>query len=145
MHTGRHAISHFQGARLYECVAPGGLIWGEEANSQMKLKFIAFLTLLFCYPVVFAEPLASASYRDVCEQMDQKGISSRTQSDPVSQHVVDNVVVVVGAGQTSRRKQTQSVSNSDIVVGASMTQVNTLNSTSNQTSSTVAQSADPCR
>jgi hypothetical protein len=111
----------------------------------MKLKFIAFLTLLFCYPVVFAEPLVSASYKDICEQMDQQGISSRTQSDPVSQHVVDNVVVVVGAGQTSRRKQTQSVSNSDIVVGASMTQIKTLNSTYNQTSSTVAQSADPCR
>jgi hypothetical protein len=111
----------------------------------MKLKFIAFLTLLFCYPVVFAEPLASASYRDVCEQMDQKGISSRTQSDPVSQHVVDNVVVVVGAGQTSRRKQTQSVSNSDIVVGASMTQISTVNSTSNPASGTSARSADPCR
>ena len=111
----------------------------------MKLKFIAFLTLLFCYPVVFAEPLASASYKDVCEQMDQEGISSRTQLDPSSQQLVDNVVVVVGAGQTSRRKQTQSVSNSDIVVGASMTQVNTLNSTSNPTSITVDQSADPCR
>ena len=79
------------------------------------------------------------------EQMDQQGISSRTQSDPGSQQLVDNVVIVVGAGQTSRRKQTQSVSNSDIVVGASMTQVNTLNSTSNQTSRTVDQSADPCR
>ena len=111
----------------------------------MKLKFIAFLTLLFCYPVVFAEPLASASYKDVCEQMDQEGISSRTQLDPSSQQLVDNVVVVVGAGQTSRRKQTQSVANSDIVVGASMIQANTVNSNSNQTSSTVAQSADPCR
>ena len=145
MHTGRHAISHFQGARLYECVAPGGLIWGEETNSQMKLKFIAFLTLLFCYPLVFAEPLASASYQDVCEQMDQQGISSRTQLDPSSQQLVDNVVVVLGAGQTSRRKQTQSVANSDIVVGASMIQANTVNSNSNQTSNTVAQSADPCR
>ncbi|GIR14536.1 MAG: hypothetical protein CM15mP25_2910 [Gammaproteobacteria bacterium] len=65
----------------------------------MKLKFIAFLTLLFCYPVVFAEPLASASYKDVCEQMDQQGISSRTQLDPSSQQLVDNVVVVVGAGK----------------------------------------------
>ena len=111
----------------------------------MKLKFIAPLTLLFCCPVVFAEPLASASYKDVCEQMDEQGISSRTQSDPSSQQLVDNVVVVVGAGQTSRRKQTQSVSNSDIVVGASMTQINTVNSTSNQTSGTAAQSAAPCR
>ena len=111
----------------------------------MKLKFIAFFTLLFCCPVVFAEPLASASYTAVCEQMEQQGISSRTQSDPSSQQWVDNVVVVVGAGQTSRRKHTQSVANSDIVVGASMIQANTVNSTSNQTSSTVAQSADPCR
>jgi len=111
----------------------------------MKLKFIAFLSFCCFCPVIFAEPIASASYKDVCEQMDQQGISSRTQSDPGSQQLVDNVVVVVGAGQTSRRTQTQSVSNSDIVVGASMTQVNTLNSTSNQTSRTVDQSADPCR
>ena len=111
----------------------------------MKLNFIASLTLLLCCPVVFAEPLASASYKDVCEQMDQQGISSRTQSDPSSQQVVDNVVVVVGAGHTSRRKQLQSVSNSDIVVGASMTQIKTVNSTSNPASSTSARSADPCR
>ena len=126
-------------------VSRPGASLGRGTSRQMKLKFIASLTLLFCYPVVFAEPLASASYKDVCEQMDQQGISSRTQSDPGSQQLVDNVVIVVGAGQTSRRKQTQSVSNSDIVVGASMTQVNTLNSTSNPTSITVDQSADPCR
>ena len=111
----------------------------------MKLKFIAFLTLLFCYRVVFAEPLASASYKDVCEQMDQQGISSRTQLDPSPQQLVDNAVVVVGAGHTSRRKQNQSVSNSDIVVGASMTQINTVNSTSNPPGGTSARSADPCR
>ena len=111
----------------------------------MKLNFIASLTLVLCCPVVFAEPLASASYKDVCEQLDQQGISSRTQSDPNSQQLVDNAVVVVDAGHTSRRKQTRAVSNSDIVVGASMTQINTMNSTSNQSSSTVAQSADPCR
>ena len=111
----------------------------------MKLKFIAMLMFFCSCRLIFAEPLASASYKDVCEQMDQQGISSRTQSDASSQQLVDDVVVVVGAGQTSRRKQTQSFSNSDIVVGASMTQVNTLNSTSNQTNSTVDQSADPCR
>jgi hypothetical protein len=111
----------------------------------MKLKFIAFLSVCCFCPVIFAEPIASASYKDVCEQMDQQGISSRTQSDPNSQQLVDNVVVVVGAGSTNRRKQTQSVSNSDIVVGASMTQINTVNSTSHQASGTAAQSADPCR
>ena len=111
----------------------------------MKLKFIAPLTLLFCCPVVFSEPLASASYKDVCEQMDEQGISSRTQSDPSSQQLVDNAVVVVGAGHTSRRKKTQSVSNSDIVVGASMTQINTVNSTPNPASGSAARSADPCR
>ena len=108
----------------------------------MKLKFIAFLTPLFCCPVVFAEPLASASYNDVYEQMDQQGISSRTPSDPSSQHLIENVVLVVGAGQMGRRMQTQSVSNSDIIVGASMTQINTVNNTSNQTSATAAESAD---
>ena len=111
----------------------------------MKLKFIAFLTLLFCYRVVFAEPLASASYKDVCEQLDQQGISSRTQSDPNSQQLVDNAVVVVDAGHTSRRKQTRAVSNSDIVVGASMTQINTVNSNPNLASGASARSADPCR
>ena len=111
----------------------------------MKLKFIASLALLFCCPVVFAEPLASASYKDVCGQMDQQGISSRTQLDPSSQQLVDNVVVVGGAGHTSRRKQTQSVSNSDIFEGAATTQINTVNSTSNPASGTAARSADPCR
>ena len=111
----------------------------------MKLKFIAFLTLLFCCPAVFAEPVASASYKDVCEQMDLQGISSRTQSDPSSQQLVGNVVVVVGVGHTSRRKQTQPVSNSDIVVGASMNQINTVNSNPNQASGSEARSAAPCR
>ena len=110
----------------------------------MKLKFIAFLTPSFCCPVVFAEPLASASYNDVCEQMDQQGLSSRTQSDPSSQHLIENVVVVVGAGQIGSRTQTQSVPNSDIVVGASMTQINIVNNTSYQTSATAAESADSC-
>ena len=111
----------------------------------MKLKFIASSMLLFCCSVVFAEPLASASYKDVCEQMDQQGIASRTQSDPSSQQLVDNVVVVVGTGYTSRREQTRSVSNSDIVVGASMTRINTVNSNPNQASGSAAPSADPCR
>ena len=111
----------------------------------MKLKFIAMLMFFCSCRLIFAEPLAGASYEDVCEQMDHQGISSRTQSDASSQQLVDNVVVVVGAGHTNRRKQTQSVSNSDIVVGASMTQINTVNSTSNQASGTAAQSADPCR
>ena len=126
-------------------VSRRGANLGRGTSSQMKLKFIVFLTLLFCYPVAFAEPLASASYKDVCEQMDQEGISSRTRLDPSSEQLVDNVAVIVGARQTSRSKQTQSVANSDIVVAASMIQANTVNSTSNQTSSTLAQSADPCR
>ena len=126
-------------------VSHRGANLGIGTSSQMKLKFIAPLTLLFCCPVVFSEPLASASYKDVCEQMDEQGISSRTQSDPSSQQLVDNAVVVVGAGNTSRRKQNQSVSNSDIVVGASMTQITTVNSTSNLAGGTSARSADPCR
>ena len=126
------------------CRAEGGNL-RKGTNSQMKLNFIATLLLFCCCPVVFPKPLASASYKDVCEQMDQQGVSSRTQLEPSSQQLGDKVVVVVGAGQTSRRKQTQSVANSDIVVGASMIQANTVNSNPNQTSSTVAQSADPCR
>ena len=111
----------------------------------MSLKFIATL-LLFCSPVVFAKPLASASYKDVCEQMDHQGISSRTQSDPNSQHLIDNVVIVVGTGHTSLRQHTQPVANSDIVVGVGMTQINTVNGGSlYQDSGLAAASADPCR
>ena len=126
------------------CAAEGGNL-GKGTNSQMKLKFIATLLLLCCCSVVFAKPLASASYKDVCEQMDHQGISSRTQSDPNSQHLIDNVVIVVGAGHTSRRKHAQPVANSDIVVGLSMTQINTVNSSLNQDNGLAAPSADPCR
>ena len=126
------------------CRAEAGNL-GKGTNSQMKLKFIATLLFFWCCPVAFAEPLASASYKDVCEQMDHEGISARTQSDPNSQHLVANVVVVVGAGHTSRRKQAQPVANSDIVVGASMTQINTVNSSLHQDSGLAAPSADPCR
>ena len=125
------------------CRAEGGNL-GKGTNSQMKLKFIATL-LLFCSPVVFAKPLASASYKDVCEQMDHQGISSRTQSDPNSQHLIDNVVIVVGTGHTSLRQHTQPVANSDIVVGVGMTQINTVNSSLYQDSGLAAASADPCR
>ena len=126
------------------CRAEGGNL-GEGTNSQMSLKFIATL-LLFCSPVVFAKPLASASYKDVCEQMDHQGISSRTQSDPNSQHLIDNVVIVVGTGHTSLRQHTQPVANSDIVVGVGMTQINTVNGGSlYQDSGLAAASADPCR
>ena len=111
----------------------------------MKLKFIAILLLFCCCPLIFAEPLASASYKDVCEQMDEQGISSRTQSDASSQQLVDNVVVVVGAGHTSRRSQTQPILNSGIVVGTSVSQINTVDSSPNRASGPAAQSADPCR
>ena len=126
------------------CRAEGGNL-GEGTNSQMSLKFIATLLLFCCCPVVFAKPLASASYEDVCEQMDHQGISSRTQSDPNSQHLIDNVVIVVGTGHTSLRQHTQPVANSDIVVGVGMTQINTVNSSLYQDSSLAAASADPCR
>jgi len=126
------------------CRAEGGNL-GEGTNSQMSLKFIATLLLFCCCPVVFAKPLASASYKDVCEQMDHQGISSRTQSDPNSQHLIDNVVIVVGTGHTSRRQHTQPVANSDIVVGVGMAQINTVNSSLYQDSGLAAASADPCR
>ena len=124
--------------------AEGGDL-GKGTKSQMKLKVIAVLSLFCCCPVIFAEPLASASYKDVCEQMDEQGISSRTQSDPNSQQLVENAVVVVGAGQTSRRKQTQLVANSDIAVGTSVNQLNTLNSGPNRANGAAAESADTCR
>ena len=126
------------------CRAEGGNL-EKGTSSHMKLKFIATLLLFCCCPVVFANPLASASYKDVCEQMEHQSISSRTQSDPNSQHLIDNVVIVVGAGHTSRRKHVQPVANSDIVIGLNMTQINTGNSGLNQDSGLAAPSADPCR
>ena len=126
------------------CRAEGGNL-EKGTSSQMKLKFIATLLLFCCCPVVLAKSLASASYKDVCEQMDHQSISSRTQSDPNSQHLIDNVVIVVGAGHTSRRKHAQPVANSDIVLGVNMTQINTGNSSLSQDSGLAAPSADPCR
>ena len=126
------------------CRAKGGNL-GKRTSSQMKLKFIATLLLFCCCPVVFANPLASASYKDVCEQMHHQSTSSRTQSDPNSQHLIDNVVTLVGAGRTSRREQAQPVANSDIVIGVNMTQINTGNSSLSQDSGLAAPSADPCR
>ena len=126
------------------CRAEGGNL-GKGTSSQMKLKLIAALLLFCCCPVVLAKPLASASYEDVCEQMDHQSTSSRTQSNPNSQHLIDNVVIVVGAGHTSRRKHAQPVANSDIVLGVSMTQINAVNSSLNQYSGLAAPSADPCR
>ena len=124
--------------------AEGGKL-GKGTSSQMKLKFIATLLLFCCSPVVFAKPLASAYYEDVCEEMDHQSISSRTQSDSNSQHLIDNVVIVVGAGHTSRRKHAQPVANSDIVLGVNMTHINTGNSSLSQDSGLAAPFADPCR
>ena len=126
------------------CRAESGNL-AKGTSNQMKLKFIATLLLFCCCPVVLAKSLASASYKDVCEQMDHQSIPSRTQSDPNSQHLIDNVVIVVGAGHTSRRKHVQPVANSDIVVGVNMTQINTGNSSRSQDSGLAAPSADPCR
>ena len=126
------------------CRAKGGNL-GKGTSSQMKLKFIATLLLFCCCPVVFASPLASASYKEVCEQMDHQSISSRTQSDHNSQHLTDNVAIVVGVGHTSRRKHAQQVANSDIVLGVNMTQINTGNTSLSQDSGLAAPSADPCR
>ena len=126
------------------CRAESGNL-AKGTSNQMKLKFIATLLLFCCCPVVLAKSLASASYKDVCEHMDHQSISSRTQSDPNSQQLIENVVVVVGAGHTSRRKQAQPVANSNIVVGVSMTQINTVNSSLSQDSGLAAPSVDLCR
>ena len=126
------------------CRAEGGNL-EKGTSSQMNLKFIATLLLFCCCPFVFAKPLASASYEDVCEQMGHQSISSRTESDPNSQHLIDNVVIVVGAGHTSRRKHAQPVANSDIVLGVNMTHINTGNSSLSQDSGLAAPFADPCR
>ena len=111
----------------------------------MKLKFIALLPLIYYCPALFAEQVVTASYKDVCERMDQRGISSRTQSDSNSRQLVDNAVVVVGARHLSRPRQAQLVANSDIVLGTSMAQINIAESGPNGASGPAARSADPCR
>ena len=72
-----------------------------------------------------SETIAGASYKDVCKKMEQEGVTSRTQTGGRTEDIAANVVVVVGAGHSTSRRRNAPVSNSDIVVGANVTQIST--------------------
>ena len=84
----------------------------------------AVLLALFSHGVL-SETIAGASYKDVCKKMEQEGVASRTQSGGNTEDIAANVVVVVGAGHSNSRRRNAPVSNSDIVIGANVTQIST--------------------
>ena len=111
----------------------------------MNLKCGFFLMVPLLTNSSYAEPVISASYKDVCEQMEQEGVASRTQSAPGSESVTENVVVVVGAGSPKAQRHNRPVSNSEIIVGANITQISTVNSESSHSEAGPAPASDPCR
>ena len=84
----------------------------------------AVLLTLFSHGTV-SETIAGASYKGVCKKMEQEGVASRTQSGGNTEDIAANVVVVVGAGHSTSRRRNAPVSNSDIVIGANVTQIST--------------------
>ena len=85
---------------------------------------VALLLVLFSHGTV-SETIAGASYKDVCKKMEQDGVASRTQSGGNTEDIAANVVVVVGAGHSTSRRRNAPVPNSDIVIGANVTQIST--------------------
>jgi hypothetical protein len=111
----------------------------------MNLKYGICLILSFLPSLSFAEPIASASYKDVCEKMEQEGVVSRTQSAPGSEAVMNNVVVVAGAGSRNSQRHNRPVSNSEIIVGANITEITTTTSATGHTATDPVPSSNPCR
>ena len=112
----------------------------------MQLNFtasVAVLLTLFCHGAV-SETIAGASYKDVCKKMEQEGIASRAQSGGSTEDIAANVVVVVGAGQSTSRWRNAPVSNSDIVVGANVTQISTHNDAPDHGSDSAAGPVNTC-
>ena len=73
--------------------------------------------------------------------MEQEGVASRTQSGGNTEDI-GNVVVVVGHS-TSRRRNAP-VSNSDIVIGANVTQISTHSTVSDDSSDSAAGPVNTC-
>lgn len=117
----------------------------QKANNTMNLKYGMLLLAPLLSMLSYAEPIASASYKDVCKKMEQEGVVSRTQSAPGSEAVTDNVVVVVGAGTRTSQRHNRPVSNSEIIVGANMTQITTTHSEAPHSETDPVPSSDPCR
>lgn len=111
----------------------------------MNLRLGMVLMVPLLSTLSHGEPIVSASYKDVCQQMEREGVVSRTQSAPGSEAVAENVVVVVGAGARTSQRHNRPVSNSEIIVGANMTQITTTNSESPRGESDPVPSSNPCR
>ncbi|MEK9534860.1 MAG: hypothetical protein VW103_10535 [Halieaceae bacterium] len=104
---------------------------------------VAVLLLMFSHGAV-SETIAGASYKDVCKKMEQEGVASRTQSGGNTEEIAANVVVVVGTGHSTSRRRNAPVSNSDIVVGANVTQISTHNDALDHGSDSAAGPVDTC-
>ena len=76
--------------------------------------------------------------------MEQEGVASRTQSGGNTEDIAANVVVVVGAGHSTSRRRNAPVSNSDIVIGANVTQISTHSTVSDDSSDSAAGPVNTC-
>ena len=111
---------------------------------QLNLTVSAAVLLLMFSHGTVSETIAGASYKDVCKKMEQEGVASRTQSGGNTEDIAANVVVVVGAGHSTSRRRNAPVSNSDIVVGANVTQISTHNDVPDHGSDSAAGPVNAC-
>lgn len=82
--------------------------------------------------------------KDVCKKFEQEGVTTRNQSGGNAGDVPANVVVVVGAGSSHSRRRNTSVANSDIIVGANMTEISTQTDLADDKPATAKDAANTC-
>ena len=111
---------------------------------QLNLAASAAVLLSLFSHSVLSETIAGASYKDVCKKMEQEGVTSRTQSGGNMEDIAANVVVVVGAGHSTARRRNAPVSNSDIVVGANLTQISTHSNVADDRSESSTGASNTC-
>ena len=111
---------------------------------QLNLAASAAVLLSLFSHSVLSETIAGASYKDVCKKMEQEGVASRAQSGGNTEEIAANVVVVVGTGHSTSRRRNAPVSNSDIIVGANVTQISTHNDALDHGSDSAAGPVDTC-
>ena len=111
---------------------------------QLNLTASVVVLLALFSQGVCSEAIAGASYKDACKKMEQEGITSRTQSGGNTDDIAATVVVVVGAGQSTSRRRNAPVSNSEIVIGANITQISTHSNVSDDSSESAAGAVTTC-
>lgn len=111
---------------------------------QLNLAASAAVLLLMFSHCAVSETIAGASYKDVCKKMEQEGVTSRTQSGGNMEDIAANVVVVVGAGHSTSRRRNDPVANSDIVVGANLTQISTHSNVADDRSESSTGASNTC-